>query len=529
MEVAFAICLFVIVDWLGEKFYKQCMAVAWLQKGEKIAKLMKNTFQKVLFLTTIILIITIIIINSWLIYQGNELQEITYYLLKQIPQEVWLTLVTGTSQSILVIILAAIILRNMRSSTKKICINTKNFKQIETNNKSIDEFFQVVDNSLTTGIWLFGINLCSQFFRLPKIFIDYLYILLNIYLICAIGFLLITAIAAVIDTLSALSEDHINDHNFLKYYPRFRHLIPFIKNCIKYIIYVCMGSLIFVQFEKLVFLGDYATVVVKIITVILLSKIFIEISHLLIEKFLLKSDNLTVIQKRKRLTFIPLMQNTARYLIYFGVMVTILYIIKIDPTPILAGAGIVGIAVGLGTQSLLNDLVNGFSILLQNYYLVGDFIKTDGAEGIVEAIDLRVTRIRHLDGSQHIIRNGDISRIINYSKEYVNAMVSVGVDYDSNLDHVYKVIDTVGKKLKEINEDVLEATIVNGLDNFGESDLVIRTTTKVKPGKHIVVQRLLRKMIKEAFDQEGIEIPFARQVVIFKNQNEAQTQINNQE
>jgi moderate conductance mechanosensitive channel len=527
MEVAFVICLFIIADWLGEKFYKQCMAVAWLEKGEKIAKSVKTAFQKVLFLTTVILIISIIIINSWLIYQGNQLKEITYYLLKQIPQEIWLTLVTGTSQSILVIILATIILRNIRSGTKKICISTKNFKQIETNNKSIDEFFQVVDNSLTMGIWLFGINLCSQFFRLPKFFTDYLYILLNIYLICAIGFLLITAIAVVIDTFCALSEDHIN-YKFLKYYPRFRHLIPFIKTCIKYIIYVCMGSLIFVQFEKFVFLGDYGTAIVKIIIVVLLSKIFIEISHLLIERFLLRSDNLTIIQKRKRLTFIPLMQNTARYLIYFGVMVTILYIIKIDPTPILAGAGIVGIAVGLGTQSLLNDLVNGFSILLQNYYLVGDFIKTDGAEGIVEAIDLRVTRIRHVDGSQHIIRNGDISRIVNYSKEYVNAMVSVGVDYDSNLDHVYKVIDTVGKKLKEISEDVLEATIVNGLDDFGESDLVIRTTTKVKPGKHIAVQRLLRKMIKEAFDQEGIEIPFARRVIIFQNQNEASTEISNQ-
>ncbi len=516
-EITLVILFCYSINWLFGKFYRQCMTVSWLQKGEKIATSVKKTVKNFLFLTTCVLSLIIISFNSWLIYKGVNLDQFTSNLLKQIPPALWLNLLTSTSQSILVIILISIILKNIHQSTKKICDKTKAFKEIQINNKSIDDFFQVVDHSLTTGIWLLGLNLCTQFLKLPSSITKYLYILLNIYLTFAIGFLLITAIAVVIDTISGLSEEYEREDNWLKYYSRFRHLIPFIKSCIKYIIYVCIGSLTSIQFDKLVFIGNYGTPIIKIIIVILSSKILIEISHFLIEKFLLKGENLTSIQERKRLTFIPLIQNTVRYLIYFGAIVTVLYIIEIDPTPILAGAGIVGLAVGLGTQSLLNDLVNGFSILLQNYYLVGDFIETNGAKGIVEAIDLRVTRIRHPDGSQYIIRNGDISKIINFSKEYVNASVTVGVDYDSNLDHVYAVIEKVGKQLKEINSDVLEATFVNGLEEFGDSDLVIRTTTKVKPGKHIFIQRLLRKMIKEAFDQEGIEIPFPRQVMIFQN------------
>ncbi len=158
--------------------------------------------------------------------------------------------------------------------------------------------------------------------------------------------------------------------------------------------------------------------------------------------------------------------------------------INIDPTPILAGAGIIGLAVGLGTQNLVNDLVSGFFILFDNYYLVGDEVEIDDIEGEVEAIDLRTTRIRHDDGQLCILRNGEINNVINYSKEYVYAVVEVGVAYDSNLDRVYQVIQAIGKQLKEKYSEVLEPTHVDGLESFREYDLLIRTITKVKPGTH---------------------------------------------
>lgn len=107
---------------------------------------------------------------------------------------------------------------------------------------------------------------------------------------------------------------------------------------------------------------------------------------------------------------------------------------------------------------------------------------------------------------------------MNYSKDYTRAVVEVGVAYESDLNRVFHVLEEVGRELKEKNSDVVEATAVKGLQNFGESELLIRTITTVKPGEHRQVQRDLRKMIKEAFDREGIEIPYARRVLILKDE-----------
>ncbi|MGI8502332.1 MAG: mechanosensitive ion channel family protein [Hassallia sp.] len=196
---------------------------------------------------------------------------------------------------------------------------------------------------------------------------------------------------------------------------------------------------------------------------------------------------------------------------YFGAAVSVLYTLNINPTPILAGAGIVGVAVGFGAQTLINDIVCGFFILFENYYLVGDYIEAGKAEekvveGIVEAIELRTTRIRHPNGQLQIIRNGDIGSITNYSKQYIFAVVEVSVPYDSNLADVYKVIEEVGEQLKLNNPDILESTQVDGVESLGESNLLLRTITKVKPGKHLQIQRVLRKILTDALLREGIVI-----------------------
>jgi small conductance mechanosensitive channel len=198
--------------------------------------------------------------------------------------------------------------------------------------------------------------------------------------------------------------------------------------------------------------------------------------------------------------------------VYFTVGIFILYTLDINPTPILAGAGIVGIAVGLGAQTLINDIVSGFFILFENYYLVGDYIEAGKAEGkvvegTVEAIELRTTRIRHPNGQLQIIRNGDMGSITNYSKQYIFAVVDVSVPYDSNLAHVYQVIEEVGQKLKANSTDILELTQIDGVESLSESNLLLRTLTKVKPGKHLQIQRILRKNFMDTLLQERILLP----------------------
>ena len=151
------------------------------------------------------------------------------------------------------------------------------------------------------------------------------------------------------------------------------------------------------------------------------------------------------------------------------------------------------------------------------YAMLGDFIETGSARGTVESVQLRTTRIRDPNGQLHILRNGQLDGVVNFSKEYTNAVVMVGVAYDSDLDHVFEVLAKAAETLKAGNDNVIEATRVQGVDDFGESEITIRIVTRVKPGQHQGVAREYRKLIKEAFDREGIEIPFARRVVIFEN------------
>lgn len=209
-------------------------------------------------------------------------------------------------------------------------------------------------------------------------------------------------------------------------------------------------------------------------------------------------------QRQRRLTIIPLLKSVLKYTIYFSAALIILKLFGIDPTPLLAGAGLVGLVVGFGAQNLINDIVCGFFVLFENYYLVGDYIEAGKVEertveGVVEAIELRTTHIRHPDGQLQIIRNGEIGSIINYSKQYTYAKVEVPVPDHANLEQVYSIIEAVGQQLKADCSDVLEPTQVDGLETFGDSNRVLRTLTKVKPGKHLETQRLLRRRLTQAF------------------------------
>ena len=155
----------------------------------------------------------------------------------------------------------------------------------------------------------------------------------------------------------------------------------------------------------------------------------------------MKPKNLTEEQRKRRQTLIPLARSLLKYLVYFCAVISILKLLNIDPGPILAGAGILGIALGLGAQALINDIVCGFFILFENYYLVGDYIEAGREEeriieGIVEAIELRTTRIRHPSGQLQIISNGEIGSIVNYSKDYIYATVEISLSYQCNLEHL---------------------------------------------------------------------------------------------
>ncbi|NEP59317.1 MAG: mechanosensitive ion channel family protein [Symploca sp. SIO2G7] len=506
-EVGLLMVLCWLLNWLVGKLFQQLMKVAWLKKNERSATILRRNIRGVLILLCVVLSLVVIGINGVLIYQGKNLQEYTTNLIRNIPSQFWTALGIGSIQSLGTIILVSIILRFLPRWLDLGCDRVKQFEQLQANEESIDAFFGFLKNIITRVLWLSSGIWCTQFLQFPEVVPNYLYIFLKIYAIIAVGLLIFKATAAIIDSLDALSKKYSSPDNLLRFYDHLRHLVPFLKRCLEYIIYVCMATLIVQQVELIANLATYGSQVVKIIGIIFMSSVFIEVTKLVVEETLLNKKNLTETQKQRRMTIIPIFESCLKYGIYFGAGIAILKTINIDPGPILAAAGIAGLALSLGAQNLINDIVCGFFILFENYYLVGDYIEVEEAEGTVEAIELRTTRIRHPDGQLEIIRNGDIQSITNYSKQYTYASVEVGVAYDSNLDHVYQVIEEVGKKLQKDEPTVLEPTQVDGLEEFGEYRLLIRTITKVKPGGHTRIRRVFRKNLKEAFDKEGIEIP----------------------
>ena len=512
VEVSLVITIFIFLIWLVRNSSQLLVKFSIFKSEDTRIKTLRRNITRLLLLVCLLLCILIIGANGFLLYQGENLQQYTLNLIGRIPPEFWITLGIGILESIGVVIVAIIALKLLKYWLKIANIRAKNIERSTADDESIDAFFTAFYQRIRGGIWLWAIISCTQFLKLPAVVSEYLYIALRIYLIVAVGLLILKAVAAIVDTLDVLTLKYSNSDNLLRFYARLQHLIPLFKRCLEFVIYVCIATLVTQQIQLIAQLSTFGLRIIKIISLIFLSQVLFEVIHLLIEEVVFKEDNLTDIQRSRRLTLIPLFRSLLQYLVYFTVGIFILYTLDINPAPILAGAGIIGIAVGLGAQTLINDIVSGFFILFENYYLVGDYVELRKAEettveGLVEAIELRTTRIRHPNGQLQIIRNGDMGSITNYSKQYIFAVVEVSVPYNSDLAHVYQLIEQVGKELKANNSDVLELTQIDGVESLSESNLLLRTLTKVKPGKHLHIQRIIRKNFMDILLTEGILLP----------------------
>ena len=186
--------------------------------------------------------------------------------------------------------------------------------------------------------------------------------------------------------------------------------------------------------------------------------------------------------------------------------------------PLLAGVGIVGLAVGFGAQNLVRDVVTGFFILLEDQYGVGDIVQINQiATGKVEQLTLRVTGLRDLDGAMHYMANGSIDHVANRSKDWARAVIDVGVGYNEQPERVRSVLMRVAKEAKEdpeLGRTLFTEPQVLGVERIGEYEIVWRIIAETKPARQWEVSRALRERIKVAFDRERIEIPFPHQVLL---------------
>ena len=222
-------------------------------------------------------------------------------------------------------------------------------------------------------------------------------------------------------------------------------------------------------------------------------------------------------------TLTQILHSTTRTLIGFAGIMMALSELGINITPILASAGIAGLAVGFGAQSLVKDVITGFFILLEDQYGVGDLVEIGDKSGTVEKMNLRITQLRNLDGSLVTIPNGSVAMVSNHSKEWARALVDVNVTLESDVDRALSLMLEAGMTLHaDWPHLLIEAPVVVGVQNFAESAVTLRVMVKTAPLEQWVVAREWRRRIKAAFDREGIDIAVPHRVYRVKSDADAQ-------
>jgi small-conductance mechanosensitive channel len=228
-------------------------------------------------------------------------------------------------------------------------------------------------------------------------------------------------------------------------------------------------------------------------------------------------------EEKRENTLIQIFTTSANItlLLITGLMVFQEFGVEIGP--ILAAAGIVGLAFGFGGQYLIRDLISGLFIILENQYRIGDVVSFDTASGTVQEISLRKTTLRDLDGTVHHIPHGEIKKVSNFSKDFARINLDVGVGYSSDLEHVIAVINRTGTELA--HDDLWKDSIILvpqflRVNAFADSAIMLKILGETLPSRQWEVTGELRKRLKVAFDKEGIEIPFPQMVIHQKKEPE---------
>ena len=211
-----------------------------------------------------------------------------------------------------------------------------------------------------------------------------------------------------------------------------------------------------------------------------------------------------------------LLRRATTVAVYVMAVLLALGQIGFDLGPLIAGAGIVGFAVGFGAQSVVKDFIAGIFVLVEDQYAEGDWVDLGDASGTVEAVNLRTTVLRDIAGSQWTVPNGEIRRVCNFSQDFGKTVLDVDVAYDTDIDLAASVIKEVADELWRENLDsttIIEEPQIAGVQNFGADSITIRLVVKTEAGEQWATGRLIRARLKKAFDANGIEIPFPQRTV----------------
>ncbi|PFP14767.1 mechanosensitive ion channel protein MscS [Bacillus sp. AFS073361] len=246
----------------------------------------------------------------------------------------------------------------------------------------------------------------------------------------------------------------------------------------------------------------------KIIAILIITNILIRIGKLMIHN-IFKIRNLSPLStsERREETLSRLLDNVLSYVVYFIAFMMILSVLGIDVKALIAGAGVVGLAVGFGAQSLVKDVISGFFIIFEDQFSVGDHVRIGQFEGNVEAIGLRTTKVKSWTGELHILPNGSIIEVTNFSINNSIAVVDIAIAYGEDIAKAEKVIEEAIQFMPAQYEELVKPPELLGIQTMGATEIVLRVVAETLPMKQAGVSRMIRRDIKLQLDENGIKAP----------------------
>jgi len=261
----------------------------------------------------------------------------------------------------------------------------------------------------------------------------------------------------------------------------------------------------------------YGLVFLKVILIIFMSMIVVKVGKIVIRKvFEVRMKAPLRYSERRQNTLLKLLENVIAYVVYFAAILAVLSAFSINVAGLIAGAGVLGLAIGFGAQNLVRDVITGFFIIFEDQFSVGDYVRIGASEGTVQEIGLRTTKLKGMNGEIHIFPNGTIIEVINFSLNNSIAIVDVSVAYEADIPKAEELIREFLASLPEKYEQLVKEPELLGVQNLAASEVVMRITAETKPMQHFSVARIIRRDLKIFMDEHGIEIPYPKMVMYQK-------------
>lgn len=270
------------------------------------------------------------------------------------------------------------------------------------------------------------------------------------------------------------------------------------------------------------FINDLIFKIAMIVVILLAMFFLIKLGNKLIDKIILKQadkNNKFSVGEKKAYTLGTLLKSILKYFTYIVGLISIAGVI-VGGTISLAFASVGGVALGLGAQSFVKDIINGVFILFENQYNVGDYVTIGNFTGIVQSIEIRSTTLREFSGSYHIIPNGLINVVTNHSLGNMQIKVEVAIAYNESIDKAKAIIDKVCEEFEKYSDEVTKRPVVVGVTALGSSGMTIKVLGEVKAMNQWSLEAKLRELIKEALDEASIEIPYNKLQILSENKEE---------